>query len=157
MQQLARKRYEWSRGTLGRQRIVGFPNFCWLTFGDTLKSINALTPLEWKACLNAETRRRRSFDRVAKRVKGFRDYHIAHPKPRDLTTPEIVRLCNVTRGLAFELRPNEWKTVCLMLRHERNFLIPIDSIGRHNSSTHFIHSLDTLRRIHNALSSWQVT
>lgn len=124
---LARRRYEWSQEALGARRVLSFPDICWLTMGDTLKSLEALSLFEWQACLRAQTRRRRTFAAVARRVKAFRDYHIAHPKPRDATTPEITGLCRAARQLAVAIRPAEWRIACSFIRNERDFLLPAGS------------------------------
>lgn len=74
VQRLARARYEWSREALGARRVIKFPDICWLTFGDTLKTLDVISPDDWRNCLRAETRGRRRFMTVARRFKAFRDY-----------------------------------------------------------------------------------
>ena len=129
VQRLARARYEWSRKALGARRVVRFPEISWLTFGDILKTLDVMSPDDWRSCLHAETRRRRAFSTVARRVKTFRDYHIAHPKPRDVTTPEIAGLSAASRQLAVTLCPNEWAQACEIVRHDRGFLLPMSLSG----------------------------
>ena len=127
VQRVARTRYEWSRATLGERRVFRFPDISWLTFGDTLKALDSMQDADWKKCLGAETKQKRTFIRLAKRVKSFRDYHIAHPKPREITTAEMIRLCETTRRLASGLCPREWEQACHIVHNERNFLIPLNS------------------------------
>lgn len=125
VQHLAWARYEWSRKALGPRRVVRFPDISWLTFGNTLKTLDAMSPDEWRTCLHAETRRRRAFSMVARRIKAFRDYHIAHPKPRDVTTPEIRGLSVASRQLTVTLCPAEWAQACEIVRTDRGFLLPM--------------------------------
>jgi predicted phosphatase len=126
VRQSAKSHYLWSSAALGARRVVRFPDVCWLTFGDILKSLNTLSLSEWQACLRAETRRRQPFMNTVKGIKAFRDYHIAHPKPRKLTTSEITSLCRTTRRLAVSLRPVEWLYACNVVRNERSFYLPAD-------------------------------
>jgi hypothetical protein len=134
-QRLAKSRYEWSRETLGSRRVVSFPDIAWLTLGEVLKTLDSMTPPEWQRCLGAETRRPRLFGDTLIPVKGFRDYHIAHPKPRDPTTSEIAALCVAARRLPAPLCPLEWERACDVVRQQREFLIPV--VRSSGSKAHF--------------------
>lgn len=122
--ELARMRYKWSRETLGEDGVIEFPSIHWLTFGNVLKTLNDLGPAEWQECLRAETRRRSQFRRAVEVVKGFRDYHVAHPKPGKVSDAELVALCRAARRLPLVLCPAEWKQAYSTIYRKRAFQIP---------------------------------
>src|SRR5208337_3120342 len=75
----AELRWKWSSADLGA-RLPPFPDMVWLSMGDTLLVLSALSFREWKTCMDAERSRRKAFQQLLRSVKSFRDFHVAHPK-----------------------------------------------------------------------------
>jgi hypothetical protein len=83
--------------------------------GDALQILGDLSPDDWQRCLKAETRRRRDTDRALRKVKAYRDYHLAHPKPRRSTLKEQAQLCSTVLALPGLICPDEWAEVETLL------------------------------------------
>lgn len=114
----AARRHRWSAEVLGARRVVEFPNICWLTMGDLMKVFEDLSTPNWQACLGTTGRRRVAFANALRHIKAFRDYHVAHPKPRDITTSEIRLLCHATYRAVTALQPHDWQIlVSVMARN----------------------------------------
>jgi len=104
-------RRRWSAHQLGDRRILAEHDISWLSMGDVLRVLAALSPSEWQHCLDSENRRRGEFHRTLHRVKAYRDYHLAHPKPRRATVKEQAQLCTAVMRLPLVIRPAEWSEV----------------------------------------------
>lgn len=111
VQRAAERRRGWALQELGERRSPRPHDMSWLSFGDTMKVLAALSPKEWQTCLAAETRRRRQFERSFRRVKVFRDLQVAHPKPNQVSTSQIAGLCRSLERLPLILLPREWSRV----------------------------------------------
>lgn len=116
VQRSAQNRHRWTATQLGARRLVQFPGVHWLTMGDVLAVLAGLSRADWKLCLSAETARRSDFDRAIRRVKVFRDYIVAHPKPRTTSTAELLRLCATVQRTPEVLCPTEWKAATVLLK-----------------------------------------
>lgn len=112
----ARNRRRWSAEQLGQRRVLGEKDIAWLSMGDVLRVLAEFPPEDWQECLDSETRRRREVDRSLRQIKAYRDYHLAHPKPRRTTLKEQARLCSAVAALPHFLRPNEWSETEALLR-----------------------------------------
>lgn len=107
-----RKVAAWRYKLASRQRgsrMLAPTNIAWLTLGDTLKVIASLDPDPWQQCLDAETKRRKAFDQTLSRVKHFRDYHLAHPKPHRWSLNELSHLGRSISRIPTEIVPREWE------------------------------------------------
>jgi hypothetical protein len=111
----AKSRRIWSSEQLGVRRVLGPDNIAWLTMGDVVRVLTALPDDEWRSCLAAETSAKKSFEKSIRRVKAFRDYHVAHPKARPTTNSEIAALCIAIERLPTVVTPVEWSHATFLL------------------------------------------
>lgn len=109
----AENRHRWTVVEIGR--VLPFPDIAWLSMGDTLKVMDSLPRDGWKLCLGTETCRQRQFSRCLLRVKLFRDYHVAHPKPHYPSSRRLLSLCSTVQKLPTISHPNEWALGCRLL------------------------------------------
>jgi hypothetical protein len=105
----AASRHRWSTAQLGSRAVTRYPDAAWLTMGEVILVLDDLSVEDWRACLDAESRRKSEFRKVFYRIKGFRDYYIAHPKPYQTSTTAMIRLCSAVQRIPAILRPVEWK------------------------------------------------
>lgn len=106
-----KSRRRWAANQLGDRRVLGEKDITWLSMGDVLQVLARFSASEWQSCLDSETRRRRDFERALRKVKAYRDYHLAHPKPRRTTLKEQAILCSTVASLPCVIRPQEWAEV----------------------------------------------
>jgi hypothetical protein len=111
VQRSATARHRWTVLQIGRRRTGTAAQIKWLSFGDILKALRVLSSIDWQRCLKSETRRRSDLERKLLRVKGFRDYEVAHPKPKRMTNHQVRVLCAAIIALPGILCPAEWARV----------------------------------------------
>jgi hypothetical protein len=115
VRQSAAARHRWSTAQLGARAVTRYPDAAWLTMGDVILVLDSLPVEDWRACLDAESRQKSAFRRVFYRIKGFRDYYVAHPKPHRTSTESMLRLCLAVRRIPLILRPAEWQKATRLL------------------------------------------
>lgn len=115
VQQNALNRHKWTVAQIGIRRAGSKHNIAWLSMGDVISIIGMLNKNDWVTCLDAESQRKKDFERALHRVKAFRDNYLAHPKPRRTSNYELDALCKAAHHLPQILRPNEWKEVLSLL------------------------------------------
>jgi hypothetical protein len=111
VRQNCESRRKWTVAEIGSRRTLGSQNIAWLSMGDVMRVLKGLSANDWRQCLNAENSRKSEFHRTLRKVKSFRDYHIAHPKPRRSTNSELAALCRQIELLPGIFRPKEWASV----------------------------------------------
>lgn len=111
----ATARHRWTLLQLGQRRAGNPTRISWLSFGDILKVLATLPPADWQACLGAETRRRREFERKIRRVKSFRDHDLAHPKAVPIANHHFCEVCDAIHALPGILCPTEWERFLTLL------------------------------------------
>ena len=104
----AEARHRWATLQLGQRRAGAASNIHWLSFGDIVKALHALSLPEWQSCLGSETRRRSAVEQRLYRVKAFRDLELAHPRPRRMTNLQLRVMCTAVKELPEILCPQEW-------------------------------------------------
>lgn len=109
VQRSATARYRWSASQLGSGGLTGFPDIAWLTMGDTIKVLETLSVPQLRECLDAQSGRRTELFRTLRAIKAFRDYHVAHPKPKAASTAAIAKLCRNIEAIPRNIRPIEWQ------------------------------------------------
>lgn len=105
----AENRHRWTEAQLGPKRIGPFPDVAWLSMGDLGRVLDSLDRDAWRMCLHAETARRSQFSRTLSQIKTFRDYSVAHPKPKYPSNRQLSSLCAAVRRLPLILNPCEWE------------------------------------------------
>lgn len=111
----AAARHRWATLQMGRRRAGNQTSIHWLSFGDILKALAAISPTGWRACLDAERFPRRRFERQLYRIKSFRDSDLAHPRPRPISNHSIRKVCDAIRAMPALLRPTEWARFLALL------------------------------------------
>lgn len=111
----AQSRYRWASSQIGVRRAGKPTNMIWLSMGDVIKVLASLNKTEWADCLRSEGHQQKEFSRSLRQVKLYRDFHFAHPKPRDISNHEIMLLCKAIECFPKILRPHEWNDVLYLL------------------------------------------
>lgn len=115
----AASRHKWSAAQLGKKRVFRYPDVAWFTMGDIATILDTLSPIDWRTCLDADTRRQREFRRKFYRIKSYRDYYVAHPKPSATSSAAIRRLCTAVQAIPEILRPSEWGAALRLIQQVR--------------------------------------
>lgn len=116
----AEARHKWSAAALGHRHVARFPDVCWLTMGDVARVLRELDATSWRKCLNAEVDGQYAFNRELLRIKAFRDYYIAHPKPRKTTSASLRSLCASCCRMPRIICPSDWSQAIEVLIERRN-------------------------------------
>lgn len=104
----ADRRYLVACEEFGKRRAGAAHSTDWLSFGDLLKVLSALSPDSWQRCLDSTVDRTPQAHRVLAGIKSFRDARVAHLQSGGPTPAEIRRLLGLADRLCEVLRPQDY-------------------------------------------------
>ncbi len=108
VRQRAAYRHKLACADFGKRRAGSAHSADWLSLGDVIKILEALSSISWSRCLEATSRRRHAFSIGLRRVKAFRDSRIAHWQSGGPTQREVSRLLRRIDLLCEVLRPEDY-------------------------------------------------
>jgi len=115
VQRNSENRHRWATAQIGVRRAGPSQDIAWLSMGDVISVLASLSKNDWQSCLQAETYRKKEFERALYKVKAFRDNYLAHPKPREISKFEMATLARTVQRFPTILKPDEWNQAMNLL------------------------------------------